>query len=196
MFGSLLGGRWSDRTRRIYQLRNGGVSRSEVRSVFVGQTAHLLITSIGSIEQYQSNDARPTIEFDCIWMDGRKEDQHCTNLCCFVHYRIFIPVSMSTAIPKLLFTESCSWIYSSTLAYIVDANAGRSSSAVAVNSFFRGLAAFIAAEVAIPLHVRILLFFLTSITSRHLECVGGRWPLYSDCWFYGPGVWVNFAPDF
>ncbi|TFY56644.1 hypothetical protein EVJ58_g7508 [Rhodofomes roseus] len=42
-------------------------------------------------------------------------------------------------------------IYSSTLAYIVDANVGRSSSAVASNSFFRGLSAFVATEVAVPL---------------------------------------------
>lgn len=51
----------------------------------------------------------------------------------------------------LLFVYS--WIYTSLLAYIVDANAGRSSSAVSVNSFFRGLMAFAAAEVAIPLQV-------------------------------------------
>ncbi|EMD39683.1 hypothetical protein CERSUDRAFT_111994 [Gelatoporia subvermispora B] len=43
------------------------------------------------------------------------------------------------------------YIYSSTLAYIVDANVGRSSSAVATNSCFRGITAFIAAEIAIPL---------------------------------------------
>lgn len=43
------------------------------------------------------------------------------------------------------------WIYSSTLAYIVDSNAGRSSSAVAANSSIRGTFAFIAAEVAVPL---------------------------------------------
>ncbi|KAH9912334.1 MFS general substrate transporter [Epithele typhae] len=45
-------------------------------------------------------------------------------------------------------------IYSSTLAYVVDANAGRSASAVAVNSFFRGFTAFVATEVALPLQVR------------------------------------------
>lgn len=44
-----------------------------------------------------------------------------------------------------------SWMYTSTLAYIVDANIGRSSTAVASNSFFRGIAGFIAAEVAAPL---------------------------------------------
>ncbi|KAH9950618.1 MFS general substrate transporter [Amylocystis lapponica] len=42
-------------------------------------------------------------------------------------------------------------IYSSTLAYIVDANVGRSSSAVACNSCFRGVFAFVATEVAVPL---------------------------------------------
>ncbi|KAI9064704.1 vacuolar DHA amino acid exporter [Trametes sanguinea] len=46
-------------------------------------------------------------------------------------------------------------IYSSTLAYIVDANNGRSSSAAATNSAFRGIAAFVAAEVAVPLQQSI-----------------------------------------
>lgn len=47
------------------------------------------------------------------------------------------------------------WMYSSTLAYIVDANTGRSSSAVAANSCYRGTAGFIAAEVAVPLQEAI-----------------------------------------
>ncbi|KAJ7714005.1 vacuolar DHA amino acid exporter [Mycena metata] len=41
--------------------------------------------------------------------------------------------------------------YTSTLAYIVDANNGRSATAVAANSAFRGLGAFVATEVAVPL---------------------------------------------
>lgn len=44
-----------------------------------------------------------------------------------------------------------SWIYSSTLAYIVDANPGRSSAAVATNSCFRGVAACIFTLAAVPL---------------------------------------------
>ena len=52
------------------------------------------------------------------------------------------------------YVETVSCIYSSTLAYIVDANNGRSSSAVASNSAFRGGMAFIAAEVAVPMQVR------------------------------------------
>lgn len=45
------------------------------------------------------------------------------------------------------------WIYSSTLAYIVDANVGRSSTAVATNSAFRGVFAFVATEIAVPMQV-------------------------------------------
>ncbi|KNZ78494.1 hypothetical protein J132_00674 [Termitomyces sp. J132] len=44
-----------------------------------------------------------------------------------------------------------SWTYASTLAYIVDSNTGRSSSAVATNSAFRGISAFVAIEIAVPL---------------------------------------------
>ncbi|KAL4266521.1 MFS transporter superfamily protein [Pleurotus pulmonarius] len=43
------------------------------------------------------------------------------------------------------------WIYASTLAYIVDANNGRSSTAMASNSAFRGISAFVATEIAVPL---------------------------------------------
>lgn len=39
----------------------------------------------------------------------------------------------------------------STLAYLVDANPGRSSSAVATNSSFRGTLAFVSTMVAVPL---------------------------------------------
>ncbi|KAF5315382.1 hypothetical protein D9619_007469 [Psilocybe cf. subviscida] len=43
------------------------------------------------------------------------------------------------------------WIYSSSLAYVVDANNGRASTASACNSAFRGLFAFISTEIAVPL---------------------------------------------
>lgn len=53
-----------------------------------------------------------------------------------------------------------SWTYSSSLAYIVDANVGRSSTAVAANSAFRGIFAFVATEIAVPLQVRMLSLLL------------------------------------
>ncbi|KAG2758056.1 MFS general substrate transporter [Suillus brevipes Sb2] len=43
------------------------------------------------------------------------------------------------------------WMYASTLAYLVDANPGRSAAAVATNSSFRGTLAFISAMIAVPL---------------------------------------------
>ncbi|KAK2465777.1 hypothetical protein APHAL10511_002321 [Amanita phalloides] len=43
------------------------------------------------------------------------------------------------------------WPYSSALAYIVDANQGRSSTALAMNSVFRCVFAFVAIEVVVPL---------------------------------------------
>jgi hypothetical protein len=39
-------------------------------------------------------------------------------------------------------------VYASTLAYIVDANPGRSASAIAVNSMFRGVLACISSQVS------------------------------------------------
>ncbi|KAG1876793.1 MFS general substrate transporter [Suillus tomentosus] len=43
------------------------------------------------------------------------------------------------------------WMYSSTLAYLVDANPGRSSTAVATNSSCRGFLAFLSVMTAVPL---------------------------------------------
>ena len=46
-----------------------------------------------------------------------------------------------------------SWSFSSALPYIVDSNQGRSSTAVATNSAFRGFFAFVATEIAVPMQV-------------------------------------------
>ncbi|KAK7464755.1 hypothetical protein VKT23_005962 [Stygiomarasmius scandens] len=43
------------------------------------------------------------------------------------------------------------FVYTSTLAYLVDSNVGRSSTAVALNSAFRGTFAFIVTEIAVPM---------------------------------------------
>ncbi|OWZ47504.1 hypothetical protein C351_01971 [Cryptococcus neoformans c8] len=43
------------------------------------------------------------------------------------------------------------WIYSSTLAYVVDANPGASSSAMSCNSMFRGICACVMSQVATPI---------------------------------------------
>ncbi|KAF8802110.1 MFS general substrate transporter [Phlegmacium glaucopus] len=52
------------------------------------------------------------------------------------------------------------WSYSSTLAYLVDANNGRSSTAVAPNSAVCGISAFVAIEIVVPLQVCAALSFM------------------------------------
>lgn len=81
---------------------------------------------------------------------------------------------------RLTFLWLCRWIYASTLAYIVDANVGRSSSAVASNSSFRGLSAFVAAEIAVPLQVGSLCLTDTSFrTHRVVQDAIGDGGLYT-----------------
>ena len=51
-------------------------------------------------------------------------------------------------------------MYAITLAYIVDSNTGRSSTAVATNSAFRGTFACIATEIVVPLQVRLFVLYV------------------------------------
>lgn len=51
--------------------------------------------------------------------------------------------------------SSSRWMYASTLAYLVDANPGRSAAAVATNSSFRGSLAFLSVLIAVPLQVSV-----------------------------------------
>ncbi|KAF9265332.1 MFS general substrate transporter [Marasmius fiardii PR-910] len=48
------------------------------------------------------------------------------------------------------------FVYTSTLAYLVDANVGQSSTAIALNSAFRGIGAFTITEIAVPMQAIIL----------------------------------------
>ncbi|KAI0078248.1 MFS general substrate transporter [Panus rudis PR-1116 ss-1] len=68
-----------------------------------------------------------------------EKNVHVAAICIFVFFTGFLSIAM----------------YASTLAYVVDANTGRSSSAVAANGVFRGTSAFIATEVAVPLQLAI-----------------------------------------
>ncbi|KAI8971143.1 MFS general substrate transporter [Trametes punicea] len=132
LFGSVLGGRYSDYVFRKLKARNGGTSSAEMRLESTMVPMFFLPPSV--------------IAYG--WV-------------CERHVNV-------AAICVMLFLSGffsiC--IYSSTLAYIVDANTGRSSSAVATNSAFRGLSAFVAAEVAVPLQVCYVLHIPSS--SPHL----------------------------
>ncbi|KAJ3880099.1 MFS general substrate transporter [Lentinula edodes] len=77
------------------------------------------------------------------------------------------------------------FVYTSTLAYIVDSNVGRSSSAVALNSCFRGTFAFIFEEIAVPMQdglgdgwMYTIIAFIMAISGALIVIVmlnGSRW---------------------
>ncbi|KAI6114268.1 MFS general substrate transporter [Pisolithus sp. B1] len=117
MLGSILGGRWSDRTLARLKAANGGVSFPEMR---------LESTKIAML-------GLPPAVIGYAWVC--QERVHVAAMCIMLFLSGFFSI----------------WIYSSTLAYVVDTNTGSSSSAVAANSSIRGASAFVAAEVAVPL---------------------------------------------
>ncbi|KAH7885145.1 vacuolar DHA amino acid exporter [Phlebopus sp. FC_14] len=117
MAGSILGGRWSDRTLARLKAANGGTSFPEMR------------LESTKIAMWWFPPAVVGYGWVC------QERVHISAMCVMLFLAGFFSI----------------WIYASTLAYIVDANTGRSASAVATNSSFRGASAFIAAEIAVPL---------------------------------------------
>ncbi|KAF9235667.1 MFS general substrate transporter [Melanogaster broomeanus] len=117
ILGSILGGRWSDRTLARLKAANGGVSFPEMRLESTKIAMWFLPPSIVGYA----------------WVC--QERVNVAAICVMLFLAGFFLI----------------WIYTSTLAYIVDANTGRSSSAVATNSSLRGVSAFVAAEIAVPL---------------------------------------------
>ncbi|KAJ8517001.1 hypothetical protein ONZ45_g5768 [Pleurotus djamor] len=117
-------------------------------------------------------------------------------------------------------------IYASVLAYLVDANNGRSSTAFAANSVFRGVCAFAATEIAVPLQDSLgdgwmytiwgFVMILTEVlillvmwrgtavewSSLYVE-LNRSLPISTtlstwnaDKWCQSPVVWLPFFPDF
>ncbi|KJA18906.1 hypothetical protein HYPSUDRAFT_144354 [Hypholoma sublateritium FD-334 SS-4] len=117
IFGSLLGGRWSDYQLAKLKAANGGKSFAEMRLTSTLPGMILLPPTI--------------IAFGWVF----QKHLPIAVVCVFLFLGGFF----------------CIWTYSSSLAYIVDANVGRSSTAVAANSAFRGIFAFVATEIAVPL---------------------------------------------
>lgn len=117
LFGSVLGGRWSDRTLMRLQAANTGMGFPEMRLESTKVAMWWL----------------PPVVVGYAWVC--QKHVHIAAVCTMLFFGGFFSI----------------WIYSSTLAYIVDSNLGRSSSAVAMNSLFRGVSGFVAAEVAVPL---------------------------------------------
>ncbi|KAK7464981.1 hypothetical protein VKT23_006189 [Stygiomarasmius scandens] len=77
------------------------------------------------------------------------------------------------------------FVYTSTIAYIVDSNLGRSSTAVALNSAFRGVLAFALTEVSVPMQdnlgdgwmytILASLIIISALLISLLIWKGGQW---------------------
>lgn len=150
--GSILGGRWSDRTLARLKAANGGISFPEVIHYLQLKAPRLTRIHADAPREYESRHGVVTSFCDRIRLGVPRAGSRRCDVCDALPRRIFIHVCF------FRFTLSFGlirdrWIYTSTLAYIVDANTGRSSTAVATNSSFRGLSAFVAAEIAVPLQV-------------------------------------------
>ncbi|KZO96065.1 vacuolar DHA amino acid exporter [Calocera viscosa TUFC12733] len=151
VLGSILGGRWSDRTLAMLKAQAGGVSAPEMRL----QSIHIIM---------------PLLPLSTLaYASTVQENVHISGPVICLFFSGFATM----------------WIYASTLAYLVDANVGRSSTAVAVNGSFRGCFGFIAAQVAIPLQDAIgdggLYSLWAGLTTLSIALMlaterwGGRW---------------------
>ncbi|KAG0702538.1 vacuolar DHA amino acid exporter [Suillus ampliporus] len=131
--GSILGGRWSDRTLARVQAANGGISFPEMR---------LESTKVAMLWL-------PLSVLGYAWVC--QEHVNIAAVCVMLFLTGFLSMCRLFRFTLFFSLIHDRWIYASTLAYIVDANIGRSSAAVATNSSFRGLSAFVATEIAVPL---------------------------------------------
>ena len=91
-----------------------------------------------------------------LWLDIRET---CTYLCCLCFsfsVRVFLAVSSFFLYTRCFINKfGNSWGCSGILAYLVDANNGRSSTAVALNSVCRGDFSFVATEITVPLQLEV-----------------------------------------
>ncbi|KIK39657.1 hypothetical protein CY34DRAFT_323593 [Suillus luteus UH-Slu-Lm8-n1] len=129
-----MGGRWSDRVLANMKAVNGGNWYAEMRlesSKLAMLWLPLSVIGYGWVCEKDVNVAVICIMLVLIGFTSMYVDQ-----------LIVVVVALSS---------TSRWMYSSTLAYLVDANPGRSCTAVATNSSFRGSLAFVSVMTAVPL---------------------------------------------
>ena len=148
----MLGGRWSDYALARLQAARGGKLISEVRAAARG--ALTLTPRAGPAAEHQADDAAAPAGADRVRVDGAEQGARVRDVCAAVPRRVLVHVRAVRVCARACADAARRWIYSSTLAYIVDANAGRSSTAAATNSCCRGLSGFVAVEAAVSLQVR------------------------------------------
>ncbi|XP_006462310.1 hypothetical protein AGABI2DRAFT_72269 [Agaricus bisporus var. bisporus H97] len=124
LFGSVIGGRLSDRMLRRTMAENGGLIHPEVR----------LKSTMLSMFFF------PAFVIAGGWVTQ-----------AHAHIVAVIVILFGGGFFSVHLIRYFSMMYSSMLAYIVDANVGRSSGAVAASTFFRGILAFTSLETAVPM---------------------------------------------
>ena len=163
MLGSILGGRYSDYILSSMREKNGGKTEAEARKLSPCSTQFVSLTRETALDETGEYKVVPTHDtaLHCrLWMDERTTCQCRRYLRDTLCHWVLLNVSQLLDHSRVELTPLLSLysaVYASTLAYIVDANVGRSSSAVACNSLFRGVFAFISAEIAVPLQVNKVL---------------------------------------
>ena len=105
---------------------------------------------IDALRKHQARNGVPAVISDCVCVVRTGTHSRRIPVYLAILHWLLYHVRESASHPLHL-VHNFRWIYSSTAAYIVDANPGRSSSAVAMNSCFRGVAAFVFTEAAVPL---------------------------------------------
>ncbi|KAG2067817.1 MFS general substrate transporter [Suillus decipiens] len=132
--GSVIGGRWSDRVLANMKAANGGKCYAEMRL----ESSKLAMLWL------------PPSVIGYAW--ACEKHVNVAVICIMLILIGFTSMSVGQLfIVVVVLTSTFRWIYSSTLAYLVDANPGRSCTAVATNSSFRGSLAFISVMTAVPL---------------------------------------------
>ncbi|KAF8315658.1 vacuolar DHA amino acid exporter [Clavulina sp. PMI_390] len=124
--GSIFGGRWIDRALHRQQVALERQRDPEGRAKLSTPEMRLRSTLI----------AMPFLPLSVIayaWM---------------AHFKVHIAGPL---VALFIAGFSVTWIYTSTLAYIVDANKGQSTTAIATNSSARGTMGFVIAEISVPL---------------------------------------------
>ena len=110
----------------------------------------IVMRSKDALEGCNARNGLATLERHWIWVGGREARQRKRGLLNVVLVWILFDVS-DTEVRFVDVLTRCRWMYASTVAYVVDANPGRSCSAVAANSSFLGALAFITTMIAVPL---------------------------------------------
>lgn len=149
--------RLSDRMLRKMMAENGGLIQPEVRSIAIA--FYVICILIVLLQDTIKKHRVKYVLFSWICHSRRLGDP-CPRPHRRCHYGTFWRRFLLCVCSLLSLREYSGklishhrMMYSSMLAYIVDANIGRSSGAVATSTFFRGILAFISLETAVPMQV-------------------------------------------